>query len=82
MRYLIEGLMALSQAGDFAKQLHDLQEQMMAIHHHPRIRWESPVVLDPSTYIDGTSWAEETDIHISSKMRTMQAAAVTGSSLS
>ena len=61
MHYLMEGLMALSQAGDFAKQLYDLQEQMTAIREdlnairHPRVRQESPVVPDPSTCIEETS---------------------------
>ena len=60
--------MVLSQARDFAKQLCDFQEQMMVIRedlnaiHYLCIRWGSAVVLDPSTRIDGTSWAEEVDI--------------------
>ena len=60
--------MALSQAGDFAKQLCDLQEQMMAIQEDLNafrpacVRRESPMVPDPSTRIEGTTWAEEMDI--------------------
>ena len=59
---------ALSQAGDMQQQLRDLQEQMTLIREelnairHLRVRRESPAVPDPSTCIDGTSWAEEMDI--------------------
>ena len=48
--------------------MHDHQKQLTAIREdldtirHPRVRWESPVVPDPSTHIDGKSWAEEMDI--------------------
>ena len=64
----MEGLMVLSEAGNFAEQLHDRQKQLTAIREdldaicHPRVRRESPMVPDPSTRIDGKSWAEEMDI--------------------
>ena len=60
--------MVLSEAGNFAEQLHDRQKQLTAIREdldaicHPRVRRESPMVPDPSTRIDGKSWAEEMDI--------------------
>ena len=38
-----------------------IREDLDAI-RHPRVRWESPVVPDPSTCIDGKSWAKEMDI--------------------
>ena len=61
----MEGLMALSEAGNFAEQLHNLQKQLTAIREdldairHPRVRRESPVVPGPSTHINRKSWTEE-----------------------
>ena len=69
--------MALSQAGDFAKQLRDLQAEVKQLGDlrtevkaireaicQPRVRRESPAVPvpEPSSRIEGTSWAEEMDI--------------------
>ena len=38
-----------------------IREDLDAI-RHPRVRRESPVVPDPSTCINGKSWAKEMDI--------------------
>ena len=69
--------MALSQAGDFVKQLRDLQAEVKQLGDlrtevkaireaicQPRVRRESPAVPvpEPSSRIEGTSWAEEMDI--------------------
>ena len=69
--------MVLSQAGDFAKQLRDLQAEVKQLGDlrtkvkairkaicQPRVRRESPMVLipEPLSCIEGNSWVEEMDI--------------------
>ena len=51
----------MKQLYDLQTQMKSLQEDMNAI-HHPRVRRKTSEILDPTTRIKGTTWANEMDI--------------------
>lgn len=64
----MDGLEALSEAGEVIKQLRELQTQMKTLQddvnaiRRPRVTRVSPEVPDAATRIEGTTWAEEMDL--------------------